>query len=347
MNGNNQEQAIIIAERGQIATQSSPLDALAFMSETEFEHRLESLKVAQRRMQRIQRELMEAGTDYGVIPGTGDKPTLLKPGTEKLCKFHRLVPTFVIEMVMGDGLNRPHIRVLATCNLHYESEQGPVVAQGMGAANSWEKKYRWRDGQRKCPHCGAAAIIKGQEKYGGGYLCWQKRGGCGAKFGDADAAITTQQTGQVENPDPFDTENTLRKMAAKRAQTDATLRATATSGLFSQDLEDIADGTPPPETLVMPSATPAQPAVAKKAAQKAGATIPSAEETKDLRHFLQWAYRVSRLPQDELLPILGVENALQITDFHAAAKVLLANIPLDTAKEPVHEAPQGGAEVTD
>ena len=33
-----------------------------------------------------------------------------------------------------------------------------------------------------CPHCGADAIIRGREEYGGGWLCFKKKGGCGAKF---------------------------------------------------------------------------------------------------------------------------------------------------------------------
>jgi hypothetical protein len=33
-----------------------------------------------------------------------------------------------------------------------------------------------------CPKCGAAAIIKGKAEYGGGWVCFKKKGGCGAKF---------------------------------------------------------------------------------------------------------------------------------------------------------------------
>lgn len=35
-----------------------------------------------------------------------------------------------------------------------------------------------------CPVCGVAAIIKGREEYGGGWLCFKKKGGCGAKWPD-------------------------------------------------------------------------------------------------------------------------------------------------------------------
>ena len=37
------------------------------------------------------KKVMKSGKDYGVIPGT-DKPTLLKPGAEKLCSLFGLTP---------------------------------------------------------------------------------------------------------------------------------------------------------------------------------------------------------------------------------------------------------------
>ncbi len=52
---------------------------------------------------------------------------------------------------------------------------------------------------RKCPQCGKEAIIKGKEEYGGGWLCFKKKGGCGAKFDDADTKITSQSVGRVAN----------------------------------------------------------------------------------------------------------------------------------------------------
>ena len=295
----NRNQELTVIDNRQVATRTNPMDALALMSESEFEQRLESLKVAQKRMARIQRELMQEDVDYGVIPGTGDKPTLLKPGAEKLCKFHHLVPTFEEQILLGDGVSRPHIRVLTTCSLHYESEVGPIVGQGMGAANSWEKKHRWRETQRKCPSCGAAAIYRSKypDKNTGelGWYCFGKKGGCGATFGEKDAAIIDQQQGQTENPDPFDLENTLRKISAKRSQTDATLRTTATSGLFTQDVEDMAgeDGVketarpaaqrPVPQAARQQHATPAEP-TAKTNQRNPWPTIP--EKFQDAGEFV-------------------------------------------------------------
>lgn len=38
---------------------------------------------------------------------------------------------------------------------------------------------------RSCPECGkTASVIKGKEEYGGGWVCYKKKAGCGAKFYD-------------------------------------------------------------------------------------------------------------------------------------------------------------------
>lgn len=220
--------------------------ALALLSEQDFEQRIVMLKLARARVERVQRELMTEDEDYGVIPGT-KKPTLLKPGAEKLCQAYRLVPTFIEQLIEGDGEARPHLRVLSRCSLHLGSKDGPIVGEGVGAANSWERKYRYRSAQRACPSCGCEGTIRrskfeDRETGDKGWYCHDKAGGCGAQFRSTDPKITEQQGGQVDNPDPYDVENTLLKMATKRAQIDAVLRATATSGLFAQDLEDLPGG---------------------------------------------------------------------------------------------------------
>ena len=45
---------------------------------------------------------------------------------------------------------------------------------------------------------------------------------------------------RIENPEPADQQNTLIKMAAKRAYIDAVLKATGASRMFTQDIEDMA-----------------------------------------------------------------------------------------------------------
>ena len=45
-----------------------------------------------------------------------------------------------------------------------------------------------------CPSCGKkGAIIKSKEEYGGGYLCYKKKGGCGAKFKDLPKQVLQGQ----------------------------------------------------------------------------------------------------------------------------------------------------------
>jgi hypothetical protein len=189
------------------------------------------------------RKMLVKGTDFGVVPGTGDKPTLLKPGAEKLASLFGLSPLFeAVDRVMdwtGDAHGgEPFFYVAYRCTL----TRGEIVAgQGVGSCNSWEKKYRWRQGERVCPECGKPAIIKGKADYGGGWLCFKKKDGCGYKFADNDPRIVTQQVGQVKNPDPADVVNTIDKMAQKRALVAAVLIAVNASEMFTQDVEDYSD----------------------------------------------------------------------------------------------------------
>lgn len=213
---------------------------LANLPEDEFQQRLEQLQKSQARVRQIKASLMKADVHYGVIPGTGDKPTLLKPGAEVICSVYGLRPDFLPEVGYGDGVTRPDIEVTMRCELHLGDMAGPVVAVGYGMANSWERKHRYRRGERSCPECGVVgSVIKGKAQFGGGWLCWAKKGGCGAKFEDDAEAIVGQAVGDVQNPDPHDLANTLIKMAKKRAFLDATLTGTASSDVFTQDLEEM------------------------------------------------------------------------------------------------------------
>lgn len=185
------------------------------------------------------RTVMREGVDYGVIPGT-DKPTLLKPGAEKLCTLFGLTSRFEIIRAVEDWTGQEHggepfFYYLYRCQLH-RSEL--IISEGDGSANSWEQKYRYREAKRRCPACGEAAIIRGKEEYGGGYLCFRKRGGCGAKFTIDDPAITEQQAGRVLNENIADQVNTIQKIAQKRALICAALLAVNGSEFFTQDGEE-------------------------------------------------------------------------------------------------------------
>ena len=184
--------------------------------------------------------VLRRDVDYGVIPGT-EKFTLLKPGAEKLTTFFGLSTRFqVIERIEDwTGANHdgePFFYYLYRCQL-YRGDL--LVAEADASCNSRETKYRYREAQRICPACSQAAIIKGREEYGGGWLCFKKKGGCGAKFPTGDATIESQQTGRIFNPDIADQVNTIQKMSQKRALVAATLLAVNASEFFTQDVEDI------------------------------------------------------------------------------------------------------------
>ena len=184
--------------------------------------------------------VLRSDVDYGVIPGT-EKRTLLKPGAEKLTTFFGLSTRFELLERVEDWTGERHggepfFYYLYRCRLL----RGDVlIAEGDASCNSREAKYRWREAQRACPACGQAAIIKGREEYGGGWLCFKKKGGCGAKFPDGDQTIESQQTGRVFNPDIADQVNTIQKMSQKRSLVGAVLLAVNASEFFTQDIEDM------------------------------------------------------------------------------------------------------------
>jgi hypothetical protein len=189
-------------------------------------------------------QVLHEGTDYGVTPGTNDKPSLKKPGAEKMASFFGLAPTFedvsIVEDWTGaDHNGEPFFYYRQKVKL-WRGER--LIASADGSCNSWEKKYRYRSSERVCPSCGKPTIIKGKEEYGGGFLCYGKKGGCGAKFPDNSPEILNQPVGQVKNPDVAELTNTILKMAQKRALVAGVLIATNASDYFTQDLDDFVTG---------------------------------------------------------------------------------------------------------
>lgn len=197
-------------------------------------------------IQEMMKTVMKDGEHYGIIPGCGKKPSLLKPGAEKLGATFRFAPSY---KVTRSELQHGHREYEIFCSLEH-IPTGKTVGQGLGSCSTMESKYRYRSAEKACPECGAATIIKGKVEYGGGWICFAKKGGCGAKFKDGDQAIEGQATGRVEHDNPADYWNTCMKMAKKRAHVDAILTATSASDIFTQDVEDLpqVNTTPPPAT---------------------------------------------------------------------------------------------------
>jgi len=196
-------------------------------------------KARLKEFQEFVKEYLVEDEDYGTIPGT-PKPTLLKPGADKLCELYGLADSYTVKEVENWQLEPPLFDYTVTCTLTMRRD-GRLVGTGLGSCNSWEGKYKYRESRRKCPLCQQETIIKGKEEYGGGWLCWAKKGGCGAKFLEDDKSIVEQKAGKEINDDVPTIKNTVLKMAKKRAKIDAVIGATRSSGLFTQDLEDIVD----------------------------------------------------------------------------------------------------------
>lgn len=199
------------------------------------------------KIQELMGKLMTKGEHYGVIPGTGSKPTLLKPGAEKLCLMFRLAPRYeVLTREEGD-----HLTVISTCAL-YHINTGAFWGTGMGSCSTKESKYAYRKTARTCPDCGKETLIH-TKRNPEDWWCNKYKDGCGSNFNRDDARISEQLVGRAENPDKADQYNTVLKMANKRSLVAAVLNATAASDIFTQDLEDRGsggsggDGTPEPE----------------------------------------------------------------------------------------------------
>jgi hypothetical protein len=195
--------------------------------------RLDAIKEAQK-------EAMEKNVDYGVIPGT-DKPTLFKPGAEKLAALFQLdVQPQNEKRWEEDG----HLTVISRVTI-FHAPTGARLGSGEGICTTHEKKYGKRTANLTCPSCDEETVFRSKHPPRDnpdaepGWFCWAKKGGCGANFAADDEKITGQDRGQIDNPDLPDLWNTVDKMATKRALVAAVLIVTGASAVFTQDIEDL------------------------------------------------------------------------------------------------------------
>lgn len=195
-------------------------------------------------IQSIMKGVMRDGEHYGTIPGCGDKPSLLQPGAQKLILTFRLVPDPEVETIELAGEHREY-RV----KVKMYDNTGVFLGAGVGSCSTMESKFRFRKSDLTCPDCGAPAIIKGKAEFGGGWICYQKKGGCGKKWTDESNPFHGHVAARVEHDNPADYYNTCEKMAFKRALVSATLTVTAASDIFTQDVEEMVEnGTIPSQS---------------------------------------------------------------------------------------------------
>lgn len=223
-------QAVEVYEEG-------PGRALALQAQSELT--VEELVAQSGKIEAAMKSAMTQDMHYGIIPGV-KKPSLFKPGAEKLCVLFRLAPHYQSEKIWhADG----HLTVTVVCSLKH-APTGITIATGEGLCTSRESRYAYRQGERLCPSCGEPQVRLGKARgnKAGNWYCWKKQGGCGETWAlDSPEATEFEkmETGKVANPEIPDTFNTVLKMADKRALVAAVLNATAASDVFTQDVEDM------------------------------------------------------------------------------------------------------------
>jgi hypothetical protein len=265
-----------MAERGLTTIIVAGTTALANLTDEQFAARLAAITKGQERILAMQKSLLVEGVDYANIPDV-KTPALGKPGAEKLCLAYGLVVRVETDLVIGDGVTAPAITWDATAHFYLTDFDGPEVGIGHGTCNSFERKYRYRNDSLKCPECGKA--LRHSKAPRTGWYCWREKGGCGWQTAnDDEPVVKSQNVGQVDNPDPFDLSNTIMKIAEKRAHVDGTLRVTASSGIFTQDLEEnvAAPETAPTETARTSASSGSGVSVARPASGTQGAVAQAA-----------------------------------------------------------------------
>jgi hypothetical protein len=119
---------------------SNEVNSLSIIEQTDMtSFKATMLKIGE--FQKLVRHNLQDGKDYGTIPGTS-KPTLYKPGAEKILMLMGLQSTYEIIDSTRDfevGFFQYQVR----CTL---KKNDVVITQGLGACNSKEKKYERQSG---------------------------------------------------------------------------------------------------------------------------------------------------------------------------------------------------------
>lgn len=205
--------------------------------------------------------VMTEDVHFGVIPGTGKKPTLLKAGAESLCALFQLRcvvdPENIQETFTPDG----HLEVVVYT--HLRDPSGAEIATGFGSCSTRETKYALRYGERQMIVTGVKVpgnywsdrdpkkLRKALEGKPHNLADEQLRSLAAKKLnedGEPDkengrwmivSFVGSSEKRPATREELADSYNTVRKMAKKRSFIDGTLTATATSEYFTQDVEDM------------------------------------------------------------------------------------------------------------
>lgn len=220
--------------------------------------------------------------DFGTIKGI-DKPTLLKPGAEKIVQLFGCVSEAEITHRESDQ-NTGYLYVEVQVKL-INMQTGFSVGAGIGSCSSFESKYRWR---------------------------WEWWNGKGEPVGEGWQKYFDKWRRHIANPDLADQWNTVIKMAKKRALVDAALSISGASEKFTQDVEDMSDPEPVVVKPVVQQQAQPQAAQPEAANVEQAATTTTWNDQKTLAKF--WpAVKAKGLTNVETHKILGVEHLGQLT----------------------------------
>lgn len=154
-------------------------------------------------------EALKTDVDYGLIPGTGDKPALFKPGAERINLAFGAVPEFeIVEKEIDHG-----------CEVRWTKKK-----------KRWNNRYQ---GDRSFEWDTEEGVSLGLYRYV--IQCRLIRDG--RLVGNGVGSCSTLESKYIDRP--RDCENIVLKMAKKRAYVDATLTAYGLSNRFTQDVEDL------------------------------------------------------------------------------------------------------------
>lgn len=197
---------------------------LEFGSVADFKRRLTDMKAKYDFLQEFFKTIMVKDEDFGVVPGT-QKPTLYKPGAEKLCELYGFAAHVKSKEEERD-FETGYYRVVYTLQLVHRAS-GVVVGEGVGECSTFESKYRYRwVSENKVPAHLAKEDLLFEEKEG--------------QYGP-------YRSYRVPNEDLFSQWNTVLKMAYKRAFVGLTLQCTRSSGIFTQEEAEMDEYADVPE----------------------------------------------------------------------------------------------------
>lgn len=159
----------------------------------------------------VMKEVMKQGTHFGIIPGC-PKPSLFKPGAEKIAVTFRIAVTTEVEDLSTSDYKKYRV----TCTAY--AQDGTKLGSAVGTASSNETKYQWRK-----PVCDQefeeCEIDRKREKW----------------INTKTEPIKIKQI----KTECDDLDNTILQMADKRAYVAVVRKVTAASDVFTQDIEDL------------------------------------------------------------------------------------------------------------